>query len=76
MAYPPAVIDRALTMACGVEASVEFRAACNATARRMMTAALQNQQAGTEYASWSDCSSGPHHHRGRATLHDEGSAAQ
>ena len=34
----------------GVEASFEFRAAFNATATRMMTAALKNQQAGTEYA--------------------------
>ncbi|WP_270934581.1 phage tail tube protein [Falsiroseomonas oryzae] len=34
----------------GVEASFEFRAAYNATATRMMTAALRNQQVGTEYA--------------------------
>ena len=34
----------------GVEASFEFRAAFNATATRMMTTVLQNQQAGTEYA--------------------------
>ncbi|WP_372624953.1 phage tail tube protein [Falsiroseomonas sp.] len=34
----------------GVEASFEFRAAYNATATRMMTAVLKNQQAGTEYA--------------------------
>ena len=34
----------------GVEASFEFRAAFNATATRMMTAVLTNQQAGTEYA--------------------------
>ena len=34
----------------GVEASFEFRAAFNATATRMMTAALKNQQAGTDYA--------------------------
>ena len=34
----------------GVEASFEFRAAFNATATRMMTAVLKNQQAGTEYA--------------------------
>ena len=34
----------------GVEASFEFRAAYNATATRMMTAVLRNQQAGTEYA--------------------------
>jgi hypothetical protein len=34
----------------GVEASFEFRAAFNATAARMMTAVLKNQQAGTEYA--------------------------
>jgi hypothetical protein len=34
----------------GVEASFEFRAAFNATAARMMTAVLRNQQAGTEYA--------------------------
>ena len=34
----------------GVEASFEFRAAFNATATRMTTAVLKNQQAGTEYA--------------------------
>jgi hypothetical protein len=34
----------------GVEAAFEFRAAYNATATRMMTAVLKNQQAGTEYA--------------------------
>ena len=34
----------------GVEGSFEFRAAFNATATRMMTAVLRNQQAGTEYA--------------------------
>jgi hypothetical protein len=34
----------------GVEASFDFRAAFNATATRMMTAVLRNQQAGTEYA--------------------------
>lgn len=34
----------------GVEASFEFRAAHNATATRMMTAVLRNQQAGTAYA--------------------------
>ena len=34
----------------GVEASFEFRAAFNAAATRMMTAVLNNQQAGTEYA--------------------------
>jgi hypothetical protein len=34
----------------GVEASFEIRAAFNATATRMMTVALKNQQAGTEYA--------------------------
>jgi hypothetical protein len=34
----------------GVEASFEFRAAYNASATRMMTAVLKNQQAGTEYA--------------------------
>jgi hypothetical protein len=34
----------------GVEADFEFRAAFNATATRMMTAVLKNQQAGTEYA--------------------------
>ncbi|MFL1463433.1 phage tail tube protein [Roseococcus sp. DSY-14] len=34
----------------GVEASFDFRAAFNATATRMMTVALRNQQAGTEYA--------------------------
>ncbi|GIX10729.1 phage tail tube protein [Elioraea sp.] len=34
----------------GVEASFEFRAAFNATATRMMTVVLRNQQAGTEYA--------------------------
>jgi hypothetical protein len=34
----------------GVEANFEFRAAYNATATRMMTAVLKNQQAGTEYA--------------------------
>jgi hypothetical protein len=34
----------------GVEACFEFRAAYNATATRMMTAALKNQQEGTEYA--------------------------
>ena len=33
----------------GVEASFEFRAAYNATATRMMTAVLKNQQAATEY---------------------------
>ncbi len=33
-----------------VEASFDFRAAFNATATRMMTAVLRNQQAGTEYA--------------------------
>ena len=34
----------------GVEASFDFRAAFNATATRVMTAVLRNQQAGTEYA--------------------------
>jgi hypothetical protein len=34
----------------GVEASFDFKAAFNATATRMMTAVLRNQQAGTEYA--------------------------
>jgi len=34
----------------GGEASFDFRAAFNATATRMMTAVLRNQQAGTEYA--------------------------
>ncbi len=34
----------------GVEASFDFRAAFNATAARMMTAVLRNQQPGTEYA--------------------------
>jgi hypothetical protein len=34
----------------GVEASFEFRAAFNATATRMMTAVLKNQQAASEYA--------------------------
>jgi hypothetical protein len=34
----------------GVEASFDFRAAFNATATRMMTAVLRNQQAGAEYA--------------------------
>ncbi len=34
----------------GVEASFEFRAAFNATATRMMTAVLRNQQAAAEYA--------------------------
>jgi len=34
----------------GVEASFDFRAAFNATATRLMTAVLRNQQAGTEYA--------------------------
>ncbi|MGK7865209.1 phage tail tube protein [Falsiroseomonas sp. E2-1-a4] len=34
----------------GVEASFDFRAAFNATATRMMTVVLRNQQAGTEYA--------------------------
>ena len=34
----------------GVEASFEFRAAFNATATRMMTAVLKNQQATSEYA--------------------------
>ena len=34
----------------GVEASFEFRAAYNATATRMMTAVLKNQQGGTEFA--------------------------
>ena len=34
----------------GVEASSEFRAAFNATATRMMTAVLKNQQQATEYA--------------------------
>ncbi|WP_372623408.1 phage tail tube protein [Falsiroseomonas sp.] len=34
----------------GVEASFEFRAAFNATATRMISAVLKNQQAGTEYA--------------------------
>jgi hypothetical protein len=33
----------------GVEASFDFRAAFNATATRMMTAVLRNQQAATEY---------------------------
>jgi hypothetical protein len=32
-----------------VEASFEFRAAFNATATRMMTAVLKNQQAASEY---------------------------
>jgi len=34
----------------GVEASFEFRAAYNATATRMMTAVLRNQQQASEYA--------------------------
>jgi hypothetical protein len=34
----------------GVEATFEFRTACNATAMRMMTAVLRNQKAGTDYA--------------------------
>ena len=34
----------------GVEVSFEFRAAYNATATRMMTTALRNQQAASEYA--------------------------
>ena len=34
----------------GVEASFEFRAAFNATATRMMTAVLKNQQAAAGYA--------------------------
>jgi hypothetical protein len=34
----------------GVEASFEFRAAFDATATRMMTAVLRNQQAASEYA--------------------------
>jgi hypothetical protein len=34
----------------GVEAAFEFRAAYNATATRMMTVVLKNQQAGTGYA--------------------------
>jgi hypothetical protein len=33
-----------------VEASFDFRVAFNATATRMMTVMLRNQQAGTEYA--------------------------
>ena len=33
----------------GIEAAFEFRAAFNATATHMMTAALKNQQAGSEY---------------------------
>jgi hypothetical protein len=33
----------------GVEASFEFRAAFNATAQRMMTVVLKNQQVGIEY---------------------------
>ena len=33
----------------GVEASFDFRAAFNATAGRMMTVVLRNQQVGTEY---------------------------
>jgi len=34
----------------GVEASLDFRAAFNATATRMMSAVLRNQQARSEYA--------------------------
>ena len=34
----------------GVEASFDFRAAFNATATRMMTTVLRNQQAASEYA--------------------------
>jgi predicted protein tyrosine phosphatase len=34
----------------GVEAAFDFRAAYNATATSMMTVALKNQQAATEYA--------------------------
>ena len=34
----------------GAEATFEFRAAFNATATRMMTAVLKNQQAASEYA--------------------------
>ena len=34
----------------GVEASFDFRAAFNATATRMMSAVLRNQQARSEYA--------------------------
>jgi hypothetical protein len=46
---------RSLGLVCtgansGVEASFDFRAAFNATATRMMTAVLRNQQAGAEYA--------------------------
>jgi hypothetical protein len=35
---------------CSSEASFDFRAAFNATATRMMTVLLRNQQAGTEYS--------------------------
>jgi hypothetical protein len=53
----PAVVETAsvfgLHYAKGMlsrEVAREFRAAFNATATRMMTAVLKNQQAGTEYA--------------------------
>ena len=44
-------LDRPLLLEgpAGVEATFDFRAAFNATATRMMTAVLKNQQAASEY---------------------------
>jgi hypothetical protein len=50
LAADPNIGTEASYRAAGVEASFDFRAAFNATATRMMTAVLRNQQAGTEYA--------------------------
>ena len=45
-----ALAKRPIEGPAGVEASFDFRTAFNATATRMMSAVLRNQQAGSEYA--------------------------
>ena len=45
-----ALAKRPIEGPAGVEASFDFRAAFNATATRMMSAVLRNQQARSEYA--------------------------
>jgi hypothetical protein len=46
----PALAKTPIEGPAGVEASFDLRAAFNATATRMMTAVLRDQQAETEYA--------------------------
>ena len=46
----PALTKTPIEGPAGVEASFDFRAAFNATATRMMTVVLRNQQAAAEYA--------------------------